>query len=451
MKVLIIGAGKLGYKLASSLALADDADITIVDKRPEVLEHISDHLDVMTVHANGIHVSSLKELDVPSYDLAVACSGNDEVNIICGTLLKRMGCDNVVVRMRNMEYVEHRSFIQDLMDIDLAVNPELSTAKQISGYLMKNYSFHTNNFALGRVSLVDVLAKRIPKWVGRPLKDIEGLREFVLVGIGRGGDLIIPDGNTVIEENDVLYIMGRTDRLDQISGSMGRAIEGTLKNVMIVGGGRVGYHLAKRLSLKGIRIKLIERDPQQCAFLAENLGSNVLVLNADGSDNKVLMEEEIFSMDAFVGATGYDEENLLMCLGAKQMNVPKVVAKVSRNNYTDIIESLGVDAIFSTIDITASEILKYVRGGKILSVSLLLGGKAEVNEYIADAGMPIVGRPLSEVNIPKGNVVGAMLSGNNEVIIPNGNTVIQPGDRFVVFSMTNTLPKFRKCVEIDRQ
>ncbi len=447
MKVLIVGAGKLGFKVATYLAMEENAQVAVVDKNQEVLDRLSDYADVMTIKANGIHISDLREIGVNEYDLCIACTGDDETNIICSTILKRIGCKRVIARIRNPEYVEHKEFIKETMDIDLVLNPEMSTAKAISNYLLKNYSFNTNNFALSRVSVFDIPISDAPNMIGKKIKDIKELTEFVVVAIFRNGEATIPNGDSIIEKEDTIYVMGKTQNLDEFVCKTNKHIcKNMIKTATIVGGGRVGYYLAKRLALKGLDIKLIEKDQAKCDFLSENLPNNVLVLNGDGSDIKLLQEEDIASSDAFIGATGYDEENLLISLVLKKMGLKKCVAKVSRSNYISIIETLGVDATFSTVDITASEILKFFRGGKVLSVSLLLGGKAEVNEFVADKSMKIVGKPLSQLDLPKGVIIGAILTTKNEVIIPNGDTVINSGDRFVVFSLAATLQKLNPFI-----
>ncbi|MFI3174007.1 MAG: Trk system potassium transporter TrkA [Bacillota bacterium] len=440
MKVIIVGAGKLGFKVATILALEKNAEITVVDKNTAALEHISDYADVMTLKANGIHLNTLEGIGIRQYELGIAATGNDETNIICATMLKKIGCTKVIARIRSPEYVEHKAFIKETMNIDLIVNPEMSTAKSIYNYLMKSYSFNINNFALSRISLFDLPAKSLPQVVGVALKHTQGLEEFVIVAISRGDEVVIPNGDSVIEEEDILYIMGKTDKLDQfLKASKTIQSAHSIKNAVIVGGSRVGFYLAKLLSLKGIGVKIIEKDPERCEFLAEILPRNVLVLCADGSDFKLLEEEDVASADAFICTTGYDEENLLLALSVKKLGVAKCVAKVSRSNYINIIEKLGVDVVFSTIDITSSQIIKFFRGGKVRSVSLLLNGKAEVNEIIADSKMKIVGKPLMAVKLPAGVIIGALVNQKDEVTIPNGHTVIEEGDRFVVFSLASML------------
>lgn len=448
MKIIIVGIGKLGFKVATTLALEESAEITVVDKKDAALERIADYADVMTIKANGVYAAELEGLDIKDYDLGIASTGSDETNIICCTVLKTLGCKKTIATMRNPEYTEQKEFIKKTMNIDFIINPEFSTAKSIFNYLSKSYSFNINNFALTRVSMFDIHVKDMPKIIDKKVKDVSRLSEFVITSILRGEEMIIPNGDSVIKENDLLYIMGETDKLTAFSKTFkAKHTPSDIKKVVLVGGGKIGYYLAKLLSLKGIGVKLIEKDLEVCEMLAEKLPSDVLVLQGDGSDFKLLQDEDAASADAFVCLTGYDEENLLLSLAMKKFGVENCVAKVSRDNYAHIVETLGVDAVFSTMDIATGHIIKYYRGGNVKSVSLLLGGKAEVNEFIATPSMAVVGKPLQTITLPKDMVIGAILTTKDKVVIPNGETVIQPGDRFVVFSAISSVQKVKSLFE----
>ncbi len=448
MKIIIVGIGKFGFKVATSLALEESAEITVVDKKDASLERIADYADVMTIKANGIYVAELENLDIKDYDLGIACTGSDETNIICCTVLKTLGCKKTIATLRNPEYTEQKEFIKKMMSIDFIINPEFSTAKSIFNYLSKSYSFNVNNFALTRVSMFDIHVKDMPKVINKPVKNIPGLSEFVITCILRGDEMIIPNGDSIVKEDDLLYIMGETEKLNAFTKTFKQKHSPDIvRNVVIVGGGKIGYYLAKLLSLKGIGVKLIERDPDVCAMLAEKLPSDVLLLNADGSDFKLLQDEDVTNADAFVCLTGFDEENLLLSLAMKKLGMTNCVAKVSRDNYAHIVETLGVDSVFATTDIATGHIIKYYRGGNVKSVSLLLGGKAEVNEIIATESMKVVNRPLQSVLLPKDVVIGAILTTENKVVIPNGNTIIRAGDRFVVFSGVSSLQKVKSFFE----
>lgn len=214
-----------------------------------------------------------------------------------------------------------------------------------------------------------------------------------------------------------------------------------IERVMILGGGKVSFYLAKQLSQSDISVTILEEDKARCEVLDEKL-DNVLIIHGDGTDIHLLEEENLKFMDAFIGLTGYDEQNLLMALMAKQAGVSRVVAKISRENYIKIIDKLDIDAAFNPVYITASNILKYIRGGKVISVSLLLGGDGEVTEIIVGENLSFTGKPLAELNLPKGIIIGAIVR-NGDVIIPKGNSIIYPGDRIIVFSLTKDLPTLK--------
>lgn len=213
----------------------------------------------------------------------------------------------------------------------------------------------------------------------------------------------------------------------------------TVKKVMILGGSKIGHYLADDLTKKGIHVKIIESDLNRCNFLSEQLHDNALIIHGDGTDVNLLEEEDLAQMDAFIGVTGYDEENLFMSLRAKQLGVDKVIAKNSRQSYIHVIEKLGIDVALNPVNITANEILKYIRGGKVVSVTLLLDGQAEVTEIIAAENSQILNIPIKNLNLTKGIIIGSIVRGG-KVIIPKGDNVIQAGDRIIIFSLISELP-----------
>jgi len=437
VKVLIVGAGKLGYRLANAIS-EKDIQVTIMDSDSEILEKITDHVDALVIKASGLQVDALKEVGIDTYDLIIAVTNSDEANIVICSFAKKLGCKKAIARIRNPEYAENRDFVKSTMDIDYIINPELATAKVIIRYLLKSYSFYSEDFAEGRIIMVDLPADALHGFVGKQIKDLEGMEGLLIAAISRNNEIIIPDGSTYIYNNDILYIIGRSENID-LMFKRNKSIMPlkNVKKVMILGGGKIGYYLGERLAKQGILVKIIEQDKDRCQYLSENL-DNVLVICGDGSDVDLLMDEDISSMDAFIGVTGFDEENLLMTLFAKHAGVKKAIAKVSKPSYAQLVEKLGVDVALSPIDITVGEILKFIRGGKVMSVSLLLGGQAEVVEMRADEEMPVVGKKIVELGLPKGIIIGAVLH-EGEVIIPNGNTIIYPGDRFVVFCLSSQI------------
>lgn len=439
MKVMIIGAGKLGTKLASAM-LNGEIRITLMDNNSIILDRLKDHLDVLTVNANGARKEVLEELKISSYDLTIAVTSSDETNILISSMAKKLGCKSSIARVRNPEYANQLNFIKTTYNIDHIINPELSTSNEILRYLMESYTFYFGDYAMGKVSLVNFNIKNLPAFVNKSISELKCMDDLLIVAISRNGDIIIPHGATVLEENDIIYVFGQKNNIEIIAKNLKESVDKkTVKKVMILGGGRIGYHLADKLSKKGIYVKIIESDIKRCKELADKLADNVLVIHGEGTDINLLEEEDLAEMDAFIGVTGYDEENLFMSLRAKQLNTGKVIAKISRQSYVHIIEKLGINMAINPVNITASEILQFIRGGKVVSVSLLLDGQAEVTEIIASKKLKILNTPIKNLNLPKGIIIGTIVH-KGKAIIPNGDSIIQAGDRLVVFSLISVVP-----------
>ncbi|MPW24480.1 Trk system potassium transporter TrkA [Alkalibaculum sp. M08DMB] len=441
MKVLIVGAGKLGYNIAQTLSSADE--ITLVDINGAVLEKINEHLDVMTIKGSGANVDVLKDLGISNFDLVIATATSDELNIIVCMTAKKLGCKKAIARIRNPEYTGQLSFIKSTMDIDFVVNPELAVADEITRYIAQKYNFFHGKYAGGSISVLDCKASEIDSFIDKKIKDISHVNYITIVAILRNGETIIPYGETIIEKEDTVFIVGKSKDIDHLLKSKKTSQNGHLvKKAMILGGGKVGYYLAKRLNKLGIDVKLIEEDYNRCIQLSELL-EDVLIIHGNGTDIDLLEDEDLDKMDAFIGVTGHDEDNLFMSLRAKQLNVKKVIAKVSRQSHKHISERLGIDIALNPIEITAAEIVKFIQGGQVVSVSFLLGGNVEVIEMIVDDQFKYIGKTISEIPFPKGVIVGAMMQDKN-VIIPNGDTRIILKDRLIIFSLIDQFPSIER-------
>lgn len=438
MKVIVAGAGKLGYKLAEAMNSAD-VSVTLLDSNADLLERITDHLDVMTVNANGLEISVLKDLGIETYDFLIATTGSDETNAIICSIARKLGCKRTVARIRNPEYIEQLAYFKQAMGIDYIVNPDLATANEITRYLLKSYIFYSGDFAKGKVQMVDFCINNVKGFTGKRIMELEGMDGLLIAAISRLGRMIIPNGSTELVEDDVIYVIGRSKNIealgDKLKINMSRKF---IKKIMILGGGNISYYLAKQLTDSNHSVIIIEQDKDRCRYLSEKL-DGTLIIQGDGTDINLLEEEDISKMDAFIGATGFDEQNILMTLMAKQYGVGKVIAKISRPSYVNLINRLGIDVALNPINITASDILKYIRGGKVVSVSLLLGGQAEVIELIVDSSVPIAGMKISEIGLPKGIIIGAVVH-QGTVIIPNGKTEINAEDRLIIFCLMEDVP-----------
>src|SRR5699024_2661614 len=306
MKVMVVGAGKLGYKLAEAL-IYEEVDVTLIDSNSEVLERISEHLDVLTVNANGIEITVLKELEIETYDLLVAATSSDEANTLICSLAKKVGCKKTIARVRNPEYTKQLDFVKSEMGIDYIINPDLATAKEIERYLLKSYNSCSEDFASGKVLMVDFNIKNIKDFVNKKIKDLEILDELLITAISRDGNIIIPHGSTELVENDIIYVIGEKGNISRLGKRINMNIEKKpIRNAMILGGGKIGYYLAEELASSNIDVTIVEKDKKRCEYLSKRL-NDVLVIYGDGTDINLLEEENLEIMDAFIGVTGYDE------------------------------------------------------------------------------------------------------------------------------------------------
>ncbi len=440
MNIVIVGAGRLGKKLAYAL-LSGNHSVTVIDKNEKQLQKMALQMDIMTVVADGKEISVLKEIHISSYDYLIATTSNDELNITIAAFAKKLGCKFVIARVRDPEHMDQFDFIRDTMHIDQLINPDLAITNEIYKFLVEKYTLSNGIFSSGKISLIEFKAKNMPKLKGLSLQDVNTiLPGMLVVALSRNGKVIIPHGDDVIAENDFLYVIGEKDPIIKLNNEVHEIGTYTnLQKVMIIGGGKTGLYLAKRLSDFGISVKIVERDLARCHYLAEKL-ENVMILHGDGTDRQLLEEENIQEMDGFVTATGYDEDNLLLALMAKEYNIADVIAKVSRGIYTELVSNLGVDMAINPLDIVTSNIAKMIQGKKKIISNQLVQGQAEITEIIASHNMKIANKPLKNIKLPKGVIIGAVHRGS-EVIIPDGNTVIHEGDRVLIFSLLTAMPE----------
>lgn len=433
MEIVIIGMGKLGFKLAEILSNSNN-NISVVDVNEVALNRVANRLDVLPIKGNGAQLKLLQDLDMKKTELVAAVTSSDETNLLICSLAKELGCSRVVARVRNPDYTNQIEFFKQHLGVDFITNPELDTALDVARYMLRGYTAHMESFAGGKVGLFDVPMHTLPALVGKQLREIDYFGEILVAAISRGGQVIVPSGATFLEEQDILYLIGRREVVSSFVKGLSLLGERHItRKAMILGGGKAGYYLATRLLANGIGLKIIEQNEERCAYLVENL-KGALVIWGDGTDLDLLQDEGLEEMDALISLTGNDEENLMLALLGKQQGVPKVVAKVSRSNFVPIIEQLGIDRAVNPVLISAGEIVRFIQGGQIASLSLLFGGQAEVIEIIVAEDAPIAGKKLAQAKIPAGVIIGAIVKGA-QVIIPKGNSIVEAGDRVIVFCL----------------
>lgn len=436
MKIIIIGDGKVGYSLAESLS-KEKNDVTIIDKNPEALNKASEYLDVMCIRGNGVSTNILLEAGVKEADLLIAATSSDEMNMVCCLTAKKLGAEHTIARIRDPEYASELSILKSDLGLDLVINPEQACANEIARMLSYPTAVNVEPFAKGRVELVEIKVTEGMAIEGMKLRDIAGrITSSILIGaVLREDEVIIPNGEFELQKNDTIYVVGKPSSLFEFCIRIGIHMQ-KIKNVMIVGGGRVAYYLARYLDEMGMRAKIIEIDRKRCEELSELLPST-LIINGDGSDETVLNSENLSDMDAFISVTDRDEENLLTALYSKQSGVYKAVAKINRINYISVVKDMRIDSIVSPKQITANSIVRFVRGLKnamgnpVETLYRIVGDRAEAIEFIAGQSTKFLNIPLKKLKVVSGVLVAA-IARKNEIIIPHGNDVIKQGDSVIL-------------------
>ncbi len=447
MNIAIIGGGKLGIKVCEAL-VGGDYSITIVDTNDALLDRLSQQFDVMTVNEDARDINVLKEIGINKFQYVLVATGRDETNLVIGGFAKKLGCHRVIVRVRDPEYMKHFEFIRTSMGIDYIVNPDFAITMEIYKYLSEKYTLNNGVFTSGRIALIEFKAKRKKELIGLKMPEVRRLMpDMLIAAISRNGKVIIPHGNDEIREDDAVYVVGEKSEIMELNKKVhvkGKYTD--LQKVMIIGGGKTGYYLAQRLADFGASVKLVEQSKERCQYLSTRI-PNVMILHGDGTDMDMLEEENIDEMDAFVTATGYDEQNLLLALTAKQKGIEDVISKISRESYSGLIEEMGVDMVLNPLDITAAYIFSIIQGEKRVISSMLVQGQAEIIEVVATPGMKMVGDTLQNLNLPKGVLIASIYR-QGEVIIPDGNARIKDGDRVIMFSLLSDIADLEKLMKI---
>ena len=442
MRIVIVGAGKLGYSIAELLA-NEEFDVVLVDQDETRLEAAKNTLDVLTVTANGASPITMNDPDIRSADILIAVTAGDEVNMIACILAKKHGITHTVARIRDMQFLsEAKEYLKENFDIDLMLNPELITAREVYRILMTPAALDVEDFASGKVRLFETKVTRHSPLANIPLKDLEMPKAILAGMIFRDHRMIIPHGDDCLLPHDNAYFIGDPAEIEKFSETFVHRDARKLEHVMIIGAGRTGRFLAKMLDEADVAVKIIDTNRERSRLAAEAL-ENGLAICGDGTDIDLLTEEGVADADAVVCLTEDDKLNLMLALLAKHLGAKKTVVRVARGEYVDLMEKVGVDIVLPTRLLSASEVLAFARRGGVVSVSLLEGAKAEAVEVIVQEGAPVAGIPLMKAHLPRECLVCAYVRGD-EAVIPNGTSVLLPGDRTILFIQTRFAQKVMK-------
>ena len=430
MKILIIGAGKVGYNLALNLS-KENHDVIIVDNDQKALDRAEENLDVLCLKGNGVSTHILIEAGIHETDLLIAVTNSDEVNMVCCLTGKKLGAPKTIARIRDPEYAHELTMLKEEVGLDMAINPEHAAAEETARNLAFPAAVNVESFAKGRVKMIEINVAEDMPIAGVKLKDMSSkIHHPILVGaVVRNGQVIVPNGDFQIEVGDSIYILGNSSGIINFFKGWDN-YSNKVRNVMIVGGGRIAYYLTKLLNDMGAKVKIIEIDREKCINFAEML-PHALIINGDGTDEELLLSENIGEMDVFIALTGMDEENLISALIAKQNGAKRVASKISRMNYMVMVNKLGIDNVICPKVITTNQILKYIRGNSIESLYRIVEGQAEILEFIPKEDSKIINIPLKKLQLQK-DVLIATIVRKNEVVIPRGNDIIRKGDRVIV-------------------
>lgn len=450
MNIVIVGAGDVGYELSKILS-DEKHDVVIMDQDSLALKNISDNLDVLAQEGNATSPVDLVHARVKNADVMLAVTNIDEVNIVSSVMAKRLGAKTVIARVRNDELSRPDSPLSPSeLGIDILIHPELAAVQEIKLLLKRASATDVVSLAEDRMQLIGLRLKASSKLNGMTLQQAaETIDEipFRLVALTRRGNTVIPRGNNQLKPMDNLFILCKTEDVDNFIKLTGHKDE-KFENIMISGGSEVGELLAKELSSdkQNWNVKLIEPDIDRANSIANEL-KNVLVLHGNSTDPNLLVTEGIADMDAFISVTKDEESNIISCLMAKHLEVKKTVAIVSKPEYIPLSETIGLDAAINVKASASDEIHRCIRTGNITVIKALRGIKAEVFEVIASGKCKVINKPLSEVKLPDGSILGGIIKESGETEIATGTSVIHKGDRVIVFALPYAINKVVKLFQ----
>lgn len=436
MYIIIVGLGKLGSTLTKQLS-TEGHDIVVVDPDNSVVSSTVDAYDVMGICGNGATYEVLKEAGAAKAKLIIASTGSDELNILCCLFAKHMGTENTIARVRNPDYASQSQFLRNDLGISMTVNPEYETANEISRIIRFPSAANLDSFAGGRVEIARVRIHSDNPLCDMPIHEMrkKTKAKVIICAVQRNDSVFIPSGDFVLHCDDVISITGTRAELSSFMKQTG-VYKQKIKNVMIVGGGRIAYYLAKLLSDTGRNIKLIELKDERCRHMSDML-DDVTVIHGDGTDQDILEEQCIDGQDALIALTGIDEENIIVSMYAESKGVNKVITKVNRHSYS-ILNDIGLETVVSPQIVAGNLVTRYVRAlhnsagnSQIQTLYKLVGGKVEAAEFIVPEDAGYLNIPFKELELMPNLLIGCIIR-NGKIIFPGGDDVMKANDSVIV-------------------
>ena len=430
--------------LVATRLIREGNEVVIVEQEPERCRELEDILDAKVVRGNAASIQTLRNANLGDTDMLLALTNVDQINVLVSMIAEAESNVKVkVARLRTHEVDEWRRICERMgLNIDLIIHPESEIAERILRVIHLPGVSDVVDFAEGRVKLFGMNIEK-DSWVaGKTVEDLDRAnppKNSLIALIFRGQQAIIPHGAEVLRPGDHVYIVTTVEDLPKVFRFMGLRMQEALERVFVLGGKQVGINIAEQLETKGIQVKLFEKDIERCERISRILKKTV-VLHADGTDESILAEENISGVGAFLALTGHDEDNIIASLLARRLGAKKVVALINRLNYLSMVQRLGINTSVSPRLAAVDRILRFVRKGRVLSVTTFREEEAEAIELIAAEGSKYVGKFLRDIRFPRGAIVGAIARPNGEVIVPRGDVAIQSGDRVIFFTLESTVP-----------
>ncbi|MHB1398070.1 MAG: Trk system potassium transporter TrkA [Trichloromonadaceae bacterium] len=450
MKILIVGAGQVGYFLCERLSF-EGHEVTLIDRDADHLRRAQDRLNVLGLQGNGASAETLEQAGIKNCDIFIAVADLDEINILACLLAREYGVATRIARVKSIEYTGGGAILsKEKLGIDLMINPEDAVAEELVKIACRSGAFDVAEFVEGQIQFLGYRIGEDSPLCDLTLKElgeIRGIYRFVVTAISRGGRTIIPRGDDTIQAGDSIFIFAHQKDLPTIQYMMQLKEEKKRRNrrVFILGGGRIGLHIAEELERLHFEVRLVERDEARCEKLSAKL-KKTMVIHAEGTEINTLVEEGIERADVFIAVTGNDESNILCSLLARQHGARRVMALVNKPELLTLAGSLGIDACVSPRLAAAGAILKYVRRGEVISLATIEGSNAEVLEIEVKAGRQVIGKKLKILHFPQGAIIGAIVRGQNYEI-PTGDSTLEAGDRVVIFALPGALSKVERFFE----
>ena len=452
MNIIIVGCGKIGETILADL-VQEEHNLVAIDNDPAVISQIDNIYDVMAVCGNGTDCETLQEAHVERAELFIAATSSDELNMLSCYLAKRLGAKNTIARIRNPEYnMESLGFLKQQLGLSMAINPEMLAAREMFNILKLPSAVKIETFSNRNFEIIELILREGSALTGVRLMDLRNKykAKFLICVVRRGEKVYIPDGNFILQPGDKIGLTAEPSEIQKFMRSVG-IDKKQAKNVLILGGSRIAFYLAKMLTLSGNGVKIIEINPEKCQTLSDAL-PKAMVIQGNGAQQELLLEEGLESVDAFVSLTGMDEENILISIFASTHNVPTVITKVNRNELTDLAVKLGLDRVISPKDIMSDVLVQYARalenskGSNVETLYNIMDGKAEVLEFNVSSDFRYQNIPLKDLKLRRGILVAGIIR-DRKSIIPSGNDVILPEDKVIILTENQRLNELSDIIK----